>query len=460
MAPTSSTRRTFDVFVIGGGGTGSEVAFRLAEQGLKVGVAERDRLGGVCNHAGCVPTKAMLRSAKMAAMARSAEPFGVRIPTVEVDLTEVRRRVRSVIDAQSGSGADPFEAAGITVLMDEARLVGPNELELASGERIHADRIVLALGSVPEIPPITGLEGSPFWTSRAAIWEPAEVPGSLAIVGAGAIGIEFAQIYARFGSRVTVLEAAPQLLPGEDEDVPWALRPALRADGIELRTGVEVRRVDHADGTFRLAIGGARDLEVDELLVATGRRVDLDGHDLDAAGVERDDRGELVLDETLRTTSPHIWAAGDATGELMFTHVGDYEADIVAEDILGRPQRRDYRVVPRVTFTDPEVASVGLTEDAARRSGADVTTSVVRIADNERARIDGVPYGIVKLIQDTSSRELLGGHIVADGAGSMIHEIVAAMSGRLPASRLEDSIHAYPTLASSVRDAAAALDGS
>jgi pyruvate/2-oxoglutarate dehydrogenase complex dihydrolipoamide dehydrogenase (E3) component len=137
-----------------------------------------------------------------------------------------------------------------------------------------------------------------------------------------------------------------------------------------------------------------------------------------------------------------------------------YRADIVAEDILGRPQRRDYRVVPRVTFTDPEVASVGLTEDAARRSGADVTTSVVRIADNERARIDGVPYGIVKLIQDTSSRELLGGHIVADGAGSMIHEIVAAMSGRLPASRLEDSIHAYPTLASSVRDAAAALDGS
>ncbi|MDP9299377.1 MAG: FAD-dependent oxidoreductase [Actinomycetota bacterium] len=448
----------FDVFVIGGGATGSEVAFRLGrEGGLRVGMAERDRLGGECNNYGCVPTKVMLRSAKIAALARDAERFGVHIPTVEIDLAAVMDRVRAVIDASSGEEAEPFEDLGITVVRDAAHLVGPHEIEIADGTRVVADRIVLATGTTPQTPPIPGLEGAPFWTNREAIWTPTAVPSSLAIIGAGAIGVEFAQLYARFGTRVTLLEASPRILSNEDEAAAAALVPVLEGEGIELHAGVTIRRASHDPQGWRLEIEDGDAVRADELLVAAGRTPSLEGHDLAAAGVALDDEGKPVLGETLRTTSPDIWAAGDATGELLFTHVGAYEAGLVVDDILGRPRARDYRVVPRVTFCDPEVASVGLTEAQARVAGYDVRTSVVPIAENERATIDGTRYGVVKLVADAADGELLGGHIVADGAGAMIHEVVAMMAAHVAAPTMGDAIHAYPTLSESLKTAAARL---
>ena len=448
----------FDVFVIGGGGTGSEVAFRLGrESGLSVGMAERDRLGGECNNYGCVPTKVMLRSAKIAALARDAERFGVHVPIVEIDLGAVMDRVRAVIDASSGEDAAPFEDVGITVLKDAAHLVGPHEIEMADGTKIVADRIVLATGTKPQTPPIPGLEGAPFWTNREAIWSPAAVPSSLAIIGAGAIGVEFAQLYARFGTRVTVLEASPRVLPNEDEAAAAALVPALEEEGIELHAGVTIRRASHDERGWRLEIDQGEPVRAAELLVAAGRTPSLEDHDLAAAGVDLDDEGKPILGETLRTTSPDIWAAGDATGELLFTHVGTYEAGLVVDDILGRPRTRDYRVVPRVTFCDPEVASVGITEEQAREAGRDVRTSVVPIAENERATIDGTRHGVVKLVADATDGELLGGHIVADGAGAMIHEVVAMMAGHVAAPTIGGAIHAYPTLSESVKTAAERL---
>src|SRR5688572_17432225 len=214
----------FDVFVIGGGGTGSEVAFSLARtSGLKVALAERDKLGGECNHYGCVPTKVMLRSAKIAALARDGERFGVRIPEVEVDFEAVRRRARDLIDQQSRGGAEPFERAGVEVFLQEARLIGEHRLELADGTPIEADRVVVATGTQPDVPDVAGLAEGPFWTNKEAIWGPATVPDSLAVIGTGAIGIEFAQIYARFGARVTALEGLPQILPQEDEAVAACL---------------------------------------------------------------------------------------------------------------------------------------------------------------------------------------------------------------------------------------------
>jgi pyruvate/2-oxoglutarate dehydrogenase complex dihydrolipoamide dehydrogenase (E3) component len=448
----------FDVFVIGGGGTGSEVAFRLGhESGLRVAMAERDRLGGECNNYGCVPTKVMLRSAKIAALARDAERFGVHIPTVEIDFGAVMGRVRAVIDASSGEEAGPFEELGITVLKDDARLVGPHEIEMADGTRIVADRIVLATGTTSQTPPIPGLDSAAFWTNRQAIWAPTAVPASLAIIGAGAIGVEFAQLYARFGTRVTVVEVAPRILPNEDEAAAAALVPALEQEGIELRAGVTIRRASHDDKGWWVETGDGEIVRADELLVAAGRTPNLEGHDLAAAGVTLDDQGKPILGETLRTTSLDIWAAGDATGELLFTHVGSYEAGLVVDDILGRPRARDYRVVPRVTFCDPEVASVGLTESQAREAGYAVRTSVVPIAENERATIDGSGFGVVKLVADATDGQLLGGHIVADGAGAMIHEVVAMMAGHVAAPTIGDAIHAYPTLSESVKAAAAQL---
>jgi pyruvate/2-oxoglutarate dehydrogenase complex dihydrolipoamide dehydrogenase (E3) component len=443
----------FDVFVVGGGGTGSEVAFRLAERGLRVAIAERDRLGGECNNYGCVPTKVMLRSAKIAALARDAGRFGVRVPSVAVDLQAVQRRARDVIDAQSGEGAAPFERAGIRVFLQEARLIGPHRIDLADGTPIEADRIVLTTGTEATVPPIDGLDVGPFWTNKEAIWRPTTPPASLAVIGAGAIGIEFAQIYARFGSRVTVLEALPHILPAEDDDAAAALAPALEEDGIALRAGASIERAHHAVDGWQVVVAGGETLRADELLVATGRRPVFDGHDLAAAGVQLDDRGRPILSETLRTTGADIWAAGDATGELLFTHVGNYEAEIVVDDVLGRPRARDYRVVPKVTFCDPEVASVGLSERQAHEEGLDVRTSVSSLADNERAHIDGSTHGLVKLVADARSGELLGGHVVGEGAGAMIHEIVAIMAERATPAMTAAAIHAYPTLSGSVKEA-------
>ncbi|HZD79691.1 MAG TPA: NAD(P)/FAD-dependent oxidoreductase [Actinomycetota bacterium] len=447
----------FDAFVVGGGGTGSEIAFRLAGAGLRVGLAERDRLGGECNHYGCVPTKVMLRSAKIAHLARGGAAFGVRIPQVEVDVEAVRRRARDIIQSQSGGGAEPFERAGIRVFMQEARLTGPRRLELADGARIEARAVVLATGSEPTLPPVEGLRDGPVWTNKEAIWACGSVPGSLGVIGTGAIGIEFAQIYARFGSRVAALEVMPRIMPSEDEEVSAALAPALEEEGIRLRPGVHLERALHDGRRWILEMAGGERLQVDELLVAAGRRACFDGHDLDAAGVRLDEGGRPLLDATLRTTAEGIWAAGDATGELLFTHVGTYEAEIVADDILGRPRPRDYHVVPRVTFCDPEVASVGLSEREARERGHEVRTGRFLMRDSERAQIEGRTDGLVKIVADPRTGQVLGGHIVAEEAGAMIHEVVAAMAARVPVEAIGRAIHAYPTLSESVKAAFARL---
>ena len=444
--------RSYDVFVIGGGGTGSEVAFSLKrETDWSIGVAERDKFGGECNNYGCVPTKVMLHSAQIAADARDAARFGIRVPTVDVDFAQVIARARAIIDSQSGDQEKPFLENGIDARFEDVRLVGPHDLETADGERIEAGKIVLATGTEAAVPPIDGLAGTPFWTNKEAIWASDTVPERLVVIGSGAIGLEFAQVYARFGAQVTILEIAPHILPQEDEDAAGHMSAALEAEKIRTLAGVTTERVAHAEDVFTLSLAGGESLEADALLVATGRRVVLDGHDLDAAGVQLDEQGRPVLTETLRTTNPDIWAAGDATGELLFTHVGGYEADLVVLDMLGEPRPRDYRVVPRVTFTDPEVASVGLTEAGARDARHDVAVSVATFADNERAGIDGWEHGLVKLVADRSTGELLGGHIVGQEAGSMIHEIVIAMAGRVPANVAADAIHAYPTLAESVK---------
>ena len=444
----------FDVVVVGGGGTGSEIAFQIARRsGLRVAIAERDKLGGECNHYGCVPTKVMLRSAKIASLAQDAERYGVRIPEVEVDFAAVRRRVRDVIEGQSGGGAQPFEQIGIAVFLQEARLVGEHRLELEDGTKIEGKHIVLATGSEATLPPVPGLADGPYWTNREAIWSPDAVPRSLGVIGTGAIGIEFSQIYARFGSRVTAIEALPRILPAEDDEAAAELVPALEEEGIRLLSGAELRLAEHARGGWRLEIAGEPPIEVDELIVATGRRPVFDVHDLGAAGVDLDEDGRPILSDTLRTTAPNVWAAGDATGDLLFTHVGSYEAELVVDDILGNPRPRDYRVVPRVTFCDPEIASVGLTERESREAGMDVRTAVVHLDDNERSQIDGRTHGLVKLVADARTSTLVGGHIVGEEAGAMIHEVVAAMAGRIPFADVGDAIHAYPTLSESVKAA-------
>jgi pyruvate/2-oxoglutarate dehydrogenase complex dihydrolipoamide dehydrogenase (E3) component len=451
-----------DVFVIGGGGTGSDVTFSLSGAGLRVVMAEREVLGGECANFGCDPSKAMLKAARVAATARRAGEFGIRVHGVKVDFPAVMRRVRALIDEETAAGARPYEERGARVLMQEARLTGPHRIETADGTVWEADRVVLTTGSEPSAPPIPGLEDGEYWTNREAIWHGEDVPESLVILGAGAIGMEFAQIYSRFGSRVTVVESLDRVLPQEDRDSSAAIEMALRMEGIEFLTNATCERAERTPGgDWRLAVAGGPAVSAGRLLVATGRRPVLDGHDLAAAGVELDDGGRPVRSETLRTTAAHIWVGGDATGEHLFTHVGDYEASVIVADILGRPFPADYRVVPRVTFCEPEVASVGLTEDQAREAGGLVSVGMVPFADGTRSFLEGESAWHVKVVTDAASGEVLGGHIVGEAAGELLGEIVAAMAGRVPAAAIGNAIHPYPTRSQTVRAAmrkAAGLD--
>jgi pyruvate/2-oxoglutarate dehydrogenase complex dihydrolipoamide dehydrogenase (E3) component len=451
-----------EVFVIGGGGTGSDVTYALAGAGMHVVMAEREQLGGECAHFGCDPSKALLKAARIAALARRAGEFGIRVHGVEVDYPAVMRRVRALIDEETSAGARPYEERGARVLMQEARLTGPHRVETADGTVWEADRIVLTTGSEASAPQVDGLQEGGYWTNREAIWHGEDVPESLLILGAGAIGVEFAQIYARFGSRVTVVESLDRVLPSEDRDSSSAIEMALRMEGIEFLTDATCERVERTpDAGWRLVVAGAPAVSGHRLLVATGRRPVLDGHDLAAAGVELDDRGKPVLSETLRTSAGHIWAGGDATGDQLFTHVGDYEASVIVADILGRPFPADYRVVPRVTFCEPEVASVGLTEDQAREGSGNVRAGLVPFADGSRSFLEGESAWHVKVVAEADSGEVLGGHIVGEAAGELLGEIVAVMSGRVPAAVVGNAIHPYPTRSQTVRAAmrkAAGLD--
>ena len=442
-----------DVFVIGGGGTGSDVTYTLAGAGLRVAMAERDRLGGECAHFGCDPTKAMLKSARVAALARRAAEFGVRVPSVEVDLGAVMRRVRRLVDEETAEGAAMFERRGALVVRQSARLTGPHSVRLDDGSVVEADRVVLAVGSRPAVPPIEGLREGGFWTNREAIWHGGGLPNTLAILGAGAIGVEFAQIYARFGSRVTMVEALDRVLPPEDADSSAAIRRELEDEGIEILTGARVTAAERRGDGWRLRLDGGRAVDADRLLVATGRRPNLDEHDLDAAGVRLDDHGRPVLTDTLRTTATSVWAGGDATGELPFTHVGGYEAEVIVADILGHPFPADYRVVPRVTYCDPEVASVGLTEEQARAAGTRVAVGLARFAEGTRSFLEGEQHGHVKIVCDAADGQILGGHIVGETAGELLGEVVAAMAGRVPAGVIGRAIHPYPTRSEAVRAA-------
>jgi pyruvate/2-oxoglutarate dehydrogenase complex dihydrolipoamide dehydrogenase (E3) component len=443
----------FDVFVIGGGGTGSDVTYALAGAGMRVAMAEREHLGGECAHFGCDPTKAMLKSARVAALARRAAEFGVRVPTVEVDLEAVMQRVRRLVDEETAEGAAMFERRGAVVIRQDARLTGAHSVVLGDGTAIEADSIVLATGSRPSVPPIDGLVEGGFWTNREAIWHGGGVPDTLAILGAGAIGVEFAQIYARFGSRVTMVEALDRVLPLEDADSSAAIRDELGAEGIEIVTGAQVVAAERRDAGWRLRLEGRPAIDADRLLVATGRTPNLEEHDLEAAGVRLDDRGRPLLTDTLRTTSPSVWAGGDATGDMPFTHVGGYEAEVIVADILGNPFPADYRVVPRVTYCDPEVASVGLTEEQARAAGTAVSVGLARFGEGTRSFLEGEEHGHVKIVCDAADGQVLGGHIVGETAGELLGEVVAAMAGRVPAGVIGRAIHPYPTRSETVRAA-------
>lgn len=452
---------TYDVIVIGGGTAGLVTAAGCASLGARTALIERDRLGGECLWTGCVPSKAMIGSARLAEAMRRSGEFG--LPPVDAApdgsaVLESTRRIRSLIQQHD----DParFREMGVDVVEGEARFLSTHEIEVA-GQRLRGRKFVIATGSRPANPPIPGLEDTGFFTHETA-FDRENIPASVIILGGGAIGIEFAQAYRRLGAEVCVVEMEERILPREDPEIVSRLRQTLEGEGVRIFTKCEGAQVSQSGEEVQLQArpgGGASEgkvetIRADEIFVATGRRPNVETLNLETAGVETERTG-ITVDSRLRTSRSHIYAAGDVIGGLLFTHVADHEARTVVRNVLSPlSQKIRYDAVPWCTFTDPELAHVGLTEPEAReRFGDGVRTYLYDLANLDRAITDRAATGCVKLVTDRRGR-LLGGHILAPSAGTMIMEVALALRHGLKISELSQMVHPYPTMSEGVRRAA------
>ncbi|HUO81738.1 MAG TPA: FAD-dependent oxidoreductase [Gammaproteobacteria bacterium] len=440
-----------DLIVIGGGVGGLVVTSVAAQLGLKVTLIEKTgRLGGDCLHYGCVPSKTLIMSARVASLMRRGAEFGLGSHAPDVNLRRVMAHVAEVIgDIQKHDSPERFEAYGARVMFGAPRFIDAHRVEV-EGETLRGRRFVVATGSRPDVPPIAGLAEAGFLTNET-VFDLESLPARLLVLGGGPVGVELGQAFARLGSAVVIAEAGDRLLPAEDPEVGAELASLLRAEGIEVHTGLEVASVER-EGEAAVLRCGSRVLRGDALLVATGRRPHVEGLGLEAAGVDYDDRKGIRVDPRLRTSQKHIYACGDVCGPFPFTHMAEYQAGIVLSNAVFRwPKKADYSVVPRVTYSDPEVARVGRNEAEARDGGIDFETLRFDFADIDRAKTAVERKGFAKLL--VSRRRIIGATVIGPHAGELLAELVLAMHARVRIGSISGAIHAYPTLAEITRRA-------
>lgn len=437
-----SKRIETDILVIGGGSGGLSVAAGAAQMGVRVVLMEKGRMGGDCLNYGCVPSKALLAAAKAAHAVSRAAIYGIDVGPAKIDFRRVHDHVHGVIAGIAPhDSVERFESLGVRVIEAAGRFVGPREV--AAGDHVvRAKRIVIATGSSPRVPPIPGLGDVPFLTNES-VFDLTDLPAHLLVIGAGPIGLEMAQAFRRLGSRVTVLEKF-RALPKDDPELAAILLDRLREEGVEIREEVDIAGVSGSAGAISVDLGDSR-VEGSHLLVATGRAPALDGLDLEAAGIDYEKSG-IPTDARLRTSNKRVFAIGDCRGGLQFTHVAGYEAGIVIRNALFRlPAKASHDAVPRVTYTDPELAAVGLDEATAReRHGDRLEVRRFRYEDNDRARAERDTVGMVKLM--AVGGRPVGAAIVGAHAGELIQLLTLAIVQKIKISAIAGYISPYPTL--------------
>ncbi len=443
--------RRYDLVVLGGGTAGLVGSMIAAAAGARVAMIERDRTGGDCLWTGCVPSKALIASAGVAHLVGEAGRYGISVGDPEVDFPAVMERVRATRrEIEPHDSPDRLREAGVEVLEEEGRFLAPG-LMLAGSRELRFRSAIVATGSSPALPPVPGLgEAGPLTTET--VWDLERLPGRLVVVGGGPVGCELGQAFARLGSRVTVVEEEGRLLAGDEPEASELVAATLASEGVELKTGRRLARVEGSAGEREVTVEGPDGTEealvASDILIATGRVPRTAGFGLEALGVGLDGEGAVAVDRTMRTTAAGVFAAGDVTGAMPFTHVAAQQARVATPNALfGLRQKISYSSVPAVTFTDPEIARVGIGEaEARRRWGSKAVVVAFDYGQLDRAITDGAPRGFAKLVAEPDGT-LAGATVAATGGGEAIGEMAAWLSRGASIADISRQVHAYPTLA-------------
>jgi pyruvate/2-oxoglutarate dehydrogenase complex dihydrolipoamide dehydrogenase (E3) component len=439
----------YDAIVIGTGQAGPSVARRLAGEGMKVAIIERGLVGGTCVNTGCTPTKTLVASAEAASIARQAATFGVTIEgRISVDMKRVKARKDAVVERSRSGLETSLDRENCTLIHGHARFTAAHEIRVGD-DVLQAERIFINVGGRPSAPPMSGLDDIPYLTS-SSMMAVDFVPPHLVIVGGSYVGLEFAQMYRRFGSAVTVIEMASRLIGREDEDVSDAVREILEREGIEVRLNAKCLSVAKTQDGIAATVdceAGAPVVHGTHLLVATGRRPNTDDLDLDAAGIEHDNRGFIVVDDQLRTNVPGVWALGDCNGKGAFTHTAYNDFEIVAANLLDHdPRRVSDRIPCYGLFIDPPLGRVGMTETEARKSGRPLLLGKRPMAQVARAIEKGQTQGFMKIAVDAETKHILGAAILGPGGDEVVHSVLELIYAKVPYTVMQRAVHIHPTV--------------
>jgi pyruvate/2-oxoglutarate dehydrogenase complex dihydrolipoamide dehydrogenase (E3) component len=441
---------TFDAIIIGTGQAGPSLARRLAASGMQIAVIERGRFGGTCINTGCTPTKTLVASAYAAHMARRGLDFGVVIDgSVNVDMKRVKARKDYVVGLSNGGVERRLKALeNCRIYQDHARFIAPREVQVGT-EKLRADKIFINVGGRAAVPDIPGLREIDYFTNSSLL-EIDFLPSHLLVLGGSYVGLEFAQIFRRFGSQVTVIEIGPRLIPREDEDVSTAVSAFLAREGITIRTDANCLNVSKQGDEIAMNVScaaGPPEVRGSHLLVATGRRPNTDDLSLDAAGIERDSRGYIIVDDQLRTNVANIWALGDCNGRGAFTHTSYNDFEIVAANLLDGARRRvTDRILAYALYTDPPLGRAGMTEAELRRSSRRALVGKIAMADVSRAFERGETEGFMKILVDAETSEILGAAFLGVSGDEAIHCVLDVMYAKAPYTVLQRAVHIHPTV--------------
>ena len=454
----------YDVVVIGGGPGGYVAAIRASQLGLKTAVVERDEVGGVCLNWGCIPSKALLRNAEVVNLVRNASDYGISVKNASYDMGAAIDRSRQVVDRMVKGVHFLFKKNKIDLVNGSARLTGPNAVAVEpGGEELQAKAIIVATGARARDLPMLAADGEHVITSREAL-ELREVPKSIAIVGAGPVGMEFAYFYNSYGAEVTVIEVLDRCVPTEDSELSQALAREFKKLGVSIKTGVGVESAERVNGHVRLALGQAGEggtVEVDKVLLGVGITPNTEGLGLEEAGVKLTRGGWIDIDGQMRTNLPNLYAIGDVTGKMALAHVAQHMGVIAAEAIAGEEtEALVYEDMPRATYCQPQVASFGLTEEQAKERGHEVRVGKFPFTANGKAVATGATAGFVKIVADAKHGEVLGAHMIGHDVTEMLPEISMVKMLEGTSHELGRTVHAHPSMSEAVMEAGLGTLGS